>query len=70
MEHYEHIDAITDYLLIFTKKHAVNLEPLKKLFVYELELFGTHEYYNGRDVGYDKEKYFFLWSKEFYQKHY
>ena len=54
-DHYEYIAVITDDLLIFTRNPEGILETLKKVFGYELKGVGTPEYYNGGDIGYDKE---------------
>ena len=56
MYHYEAIAVITDGLLLFTNNPADILEPLRKAFGYEIKGFGTPEYYNRVDVGYDKGK--------------
>ena len=56
MDQYDYIYVIANYLFIFTKNTAGILEPLKKLLGFELRGFLTTEYYNGGDVGYDKEK--------------
>ena len=51
MDHYEYIAVITDDLLLFTKNPEGILEPLRRLFVYELKGVVTPEYYNGGYVG-------------------
>ena len=56
LDHYECIAVVIDDLLIFTNNPAGILEPLRKVFWCELKLFETPEYYNGGDVGYEKEK--------------
>ena len=56
MDHYEYLAVITDNLLLFTNNPADILEPLKKVLGCKLKVVGTPEYYNGRDVGYNKEK--------------
>ena len=54
--HYEYIAVITDDLLLFTRNPAGILCPLKEVYGYELKGVGKPEYYNGGDVGYDKEQ--------------
>ena len=51
MDHYEYIAVITDDLLLFTNNPEGILEPLRRLFVYELKGVGIPEYYNGGYVG-------------------
>ena len=43
MDHYVYIAVITDNLLLFTNNPAGILEPLNKLFGYELNVVGTPE---------------------------
>ena len=54
-DYYEFIAVLVDDLLIFTREPNKVIEPLRKVFMYELKGLGSPEYYSGADVKYDEE---------------
>ena len=49
-DYYESVAVLVDDLLVFAREPDKVIEPLRKVFMYELKGLGTPEYYNGADV--------------------
>ena len=54
-DYYEFVAVLVDDLLVFAREPDKVIEPLRKVFLYELKGLGTPEYYSGADVKYDEE---------------
>ena len=67
-DHYEYVAVIVDDLLIFSQQPNLILEPLQKIYNFELKGVGSPEYYSGADVEFDKNIGLWKWSAKTYIK--
>ena len=63
------VAVFVDDLLVFSKHPENIIEPLKKIFKYELKVVGKPEYYNGADITKNPETGIWEFSAKTYIKH-
>ena len=65
-DHYEYIDVMVDYLLIFRKEPGLIVKSLQEIWGYDLKGVGEPEYYSRADIEYGKDKKFWTVSAKTY----